>query len=119
MGGFCHGDMSVLGCRYGVMEKNFKRYGKYFVYIVQCLDGSYYTGYTNDLEKRIDEHNNTKRGAKYLKGKLPVKLVWKKEYEYRHYAMRAEYRIKQLNRRQKELLVGGMRLDKVLGRQNM
>ncbi len=88
------------------------------MYIVQCRGSTYYTGYTNDLEKRIKEHNSGKRGAKYLKGKGPLKLVWAKEYKYLHYAMSAEYKIKQLNRKQKELLIGGMRLDKVLGKKN-
>ncbi|MDP1854154.1 MAG: hypothetical protein Q8L26_08160 [Candidatus Omnitrophota bacterium] len=47
-----------------------------------------------------------------------MKLAWSKEYKYKHYAMKAEYKIKQINRKQKELLVGGMRLDKVLSRKN-
>ena len=92
------------------------RKSKFYVYIVECQDGTYYTGYTNDLERRIKEHNGGCKGAKYLRGKQPVRVVWQKEYKYLCYAMRAEYRIKQLNRRQKELLVGGMRLDKVMAR---
>ena len=87
---------------------------KYFVYILECADGTYYTGYTNDLEKRVKEHNCSKRGAKYTRAKRPVRVVWSREYKYMHYAMKAEYKIKQLNRKQKELLVDGMRLDKVL-----
>ena len=94
----------------------FKHKDKFYVYIVKCRDGSYYTGSTKDLEKRIEEHNNGKRGAKYLRGKGPLKLVWSKEYKYLYYAMSAEYKIKQLNRRQKELLINGMRLDKVFSR---
>jgi len=92
------------------MEKS----ASFYVYILECADGAYYTGYTNDLEKRIKEHSGTKRGAKYLRGKLPVKLVWSKEYKYRYYAMSAEYKIKQLTRLQKESLVKGRRLDRVL-----
>ncbi|MCK4826488.1 GIY-YIG nuclease family protein [bacterium] len=98
------------------MKTNFKRSGRFFVYILECRDKTYYTGYTNDLEKRLKEHNNNKRGAKYLRSRRPVRVVWQKEYKYLCYAMRAEYKIKQLNRRQKVLLVGGMRLDKVLAR---
>ena len=71
---------------------------------------SYYTGYTNDLEARLIRHNKG-QGAKYTRAKRLVKLVWNKEYKYLRYAMKAEYSIKQLNRNQKELLVGGMRLD--------
>ncbi len=86
------------------------------MYILECSDRTYYTGYTNDLEKRIKEHNESERGAKYTRYKRPVKVAWTKEYCHLCYAMRAEYKIKQLNRGQKELLVGGMRLDKVLAR---
>ena len=96
------------------MKIRFNRSGRFFVYILECRDGTYYTGYTNDLGRRVKEHNENKRGAKYTRYKRPVKVVWKKEYRYLCYAMRAEYRIKQLNRGQKELLVGGMRLGKVL-----
>jgi len=86
------------------------------VYILECSDKTYYTGYTNDLGKRLKEHNDNKRGARYTRARLPAKVVWQKEYRYLRYAMRAEYKVKQLNRRQKELLVGGMRLDKVLSK---
>jgi len=72
--------------------------------MLECKDGSYYTGYTNDLEKRVKEHNN-KRGAKCLRGKLPVKLIWCKEYGYFKNALRAEIKVKRLRRKQKEDLV--------------
>ena len=96
--------------------KKFKKHGRYLVYIVECRDGTYYTGHTNDLEKRLGEHNEGKRGARYTRGKRPVRLVWWKGYRYFGYAVRAEYKIKKLSRDQKKLLVGGMRLDKVLAR---
>jgi len=96
------------------VKEKFKRNGRFFVYILECRDGTYYTGYTSDLEKRLKEHNDTKRGAKYLRGKRPVQLAWKKEYRYLCYAMQAEYKIKQLTRWQKEKLVDGKRLDRVL-----
>ncbi len=95
-------------------KREFSRKGKFFVYIVECRDGTYYTGYTNNLENRVEEHNGGARGAKYLRGKLPVRVVWSREYKYKHYAMSAEYKIKQLNRCHKDLLVGGMRLNKVI-----
>lgn len=98
--------------------KKIKRHDGFYVYIVKCKDGTYYTGYANDLEKRLKEHNDGKRGAEYTRYKRPVKLIWNKEYKYKHYAMKAEYKIKQMNRKQKELLTGGMRLDKVLSRKN-
>jgi len=54
------------------MKKKLKREGKFWVYMVECSDGTYYAGSTNNLEKRIKEHNYSRRGAKYLRGKLPV-----------------------------------------------
>jgi putative endonuclease len=59
------------------MKKKIKRSGKFHVYIAECRDGTYYTGSTNNIEKRIDEHNSGKRGAKYtpLTRKQKEKLV--------------------------------------------
>ena len=96
------------------MRKKIKRTGRYFVYIVECNDATYYTGYTNDLQRRIKEHNNSKRRAKYLRGKLPVKVVWSKKYRYFRPAFLTEKRIKDLTRKQKETLIRGKRLNKVL-----
>ncbi|MDD5328356.1 MAG: GIY-YIG nuclease family protein [Phycisphaerae bacterium] len=81
-----------------------KREGKFFVYIVQCRDETYYTGYTNDLKSRIALHNGG-NGAKYLRGRLPVKLVYAKEYHYYKNALRGERNIKKLTREQKERLI--------------
>lgn len=87
------------------MKNRFSRYGKYYVYIVECRDGTYYTGYTNNLERRIREHNNTARGAKYLRGKLPVELVYTRRYKYYKRALNAERKIKKMTRKQKEELM--------------
>lgn len=89
--------------------KKFSKYSQYFVYILQCQDGTYYTGYTNNLENRIKEHNNSKRGAKYTRYKRPVKLVWCKEYRYFKKAFLEEKRIKKLRRYQKEEIISGKR----------
>jgi len=89
------------------MRKKIKRHSQYYVYIVKCKDGTYYTGHTNDLEKRIKEHNDNKRGARYTRYKRPVKVVWKKEYRYFKRAFLEEKRIKALTRQQKEKLVDG------------
>lgn len=94
-------------------KRSFKRNGKFWVYIVECSDNTFYTGYTPDIEKRIKLHN-AGRGAKYTRDRLPVKLVWSKEYKYFKKAFLMERRIKRLTRLQKESLVGGRRLDKVL-----
>ena len=90
-----------------------KRSQGFYAYIVRCVNGTYYTGYTNDLKKRIKLHNQGK-GAKYTRDRRPVKLVWKKEYRYFKPAFKLEKKIKKLTRLQKEALVKGRRLDKVL-----
>jgi putative endonuclease len=77
---------------------------KFFVYIVKCKEGTYYTGYTNDVRNRLKAHNDGK-GAKYTRGRRPVELVWNKEYKYRKSARKEEYRIKQLRRDQKIKLI--------------
>ena len=92
------------------MKNKFKRKGSFFVYIVQCSRGTLYTGYTIDLEKRLKLHNNGK-GAKYLRGKGPIKLVYAKEYKYYKNAVKAEVEIKKLTRKQKQNLVAERPLD--------
>ena len=85
-------------------KRKFKKRAGFNVYIAQCADGTYYTGLTNNLEKRIALHNNGK-GAKSLRGKLPVKLVYSKKYKYYKNVFLAEKNIKRLTRKQKEKLV--------------
>lgn len=94
-------------------KRKFRRSGKFWVYIVECKTGTYYTGYTNDLEKRIKRHNQG-LGSKYTRMNLPVSLVWKKEYSRFQSAFKTEMLIKQLTRLQKETLVKGRSLEKVL-----
>ena len=75
-----------------------------YVYILRCNDDSLYTGWTNNLEKRVKAHSNGK-GAKYTKARLPVELVYFEEYENKIEAMRREYAIKQLKRKEKLMLI--------------
>ncbi len=75
-----------------------------YTYILKCSDNSYYTGWTNDLEKRVQCHNDGK-GAKYTKPRLPVEVVYYETFEQKEDAMRREYEIKQLSRKQKEGLI--------------
>lgn len=77
-----------------------------YVYIIQCCDGTYYTGWTIDLEKRISEHNQGK-GSKYTRGRLPVTLRYYEEFDTKEKAMKKEYFIKQLSRKEKENLING------------
>ncbi|MDO4661883.1 MAG: GIY-YIG nuclease family protein [Tissierellia bacterium] len=75
-----------------------------YVYIVRCSDNSLYTGRTNNLQKRIETHNSGK-GAKYTRSRLPVKLVYKKEFETKNDALKYEKKIKSLKKSKKEELV--------------
>lgn len=80
------------------MDKSFK---KYFVYILRCSDGTLYTGYTNNLQKRVDTHNRGK-GAKYTASRLPCELVYSECYYSKSDALVREYYIKhRMNRKEK------------------
>lgn len=74
---------------------------EHIFYVLECNDGSYYAGYTNDLNRRITTHNEGK-GAKYTRAKLPVHCIYFETYETKRAAMQAEYRFKQLTRKKKE-----------------
>ena len=75
-----------------------------YTYILKCKDGSLYTGWTNDLEQRVAAHN-TGKGAKYTKARRPVELVYFEEFETKEQAMKREYAIKQMARKDKIELV--------------
>jgi putative endonuclease len=72
----------------------------HFFYVLTCTDGSYYGGYTNNLERRIKLHNEGK-GAKYTRGRGPVKLTYSKGFDNKSDALRAEYYFKRLSRKKK------------------
>ncbi len=80
----------------------------YYTYILECADGTYYTGYTDDPGRREAVHNSGK-GAKYTRSRLPVKMVYTEEYETKSEAMKREAAIKSLDRRQKEALIHDVR----------
>ncbi|MGN0708700.1 MAG: GIY-YIG nuclease family protein [Anaerovoracaceae bacterium] len=77
-----------------------------YTYILLCADGTFYTGWTNDLEKRVAAHNAGK-GAKYTKPRLPVKLVYYECFDTKNEAMSREAKIKRLTRSAKEALIKG------------
>ena len=76
----------------------------YYIYIVKCIDDTYYTGFTNNIEKRIHAHNE-KKGAKYTRGRTPVKLVYSEQFEDKKDALKREYEIKKFTRSKKERLI--------------
>lgn len=82
----------------------------YYTYIVQCSDGTYYTGYTTDINNRIRAHNQ-KKGAKYTRSRTPVVLMYHEEHKTKSDAMRREAAIKKLTREQKENLIQSRKKD--------
>ena len=76
----------------------------WYVYIVRCRDGSLYTGIATDVERRIDDHL-TNKGAKYLRGRGPLKLVFKKQVGEKGRALEVEHKVKRLPRHEKEALI--------------
>ena len=66
----------------------------YFVYMVKCADNTFYTGIATELERRIEEHNSSDKGAKYTRARRPVELVYSEEYPDRSSASKREYEIK-------------------------
>ena len=79
-----------------------------FTYILECSDGSFYTGWTNNLERRVKAHNAGK-GAKYTKSRKPVKLVYFEPFLTKQEAMRRAWEIKQLSRVEKWKLIQAMK----------
>jgi excinuclease ABC C subunit domain protein (fragment) len=77
---------------------------QYYVYLLECCDKTLYCGYTTDIAKRVAKHNQGK-GAKYTKGRLPVRLVYKESYNSKTEALKREYNIKQLSRERKLALI--------------
>jgi putative endonuclease len=78
---------------------------QYYVYIVKCKDKSYYTGVTNSLERRIEEHNTGKERSAYTYNKRPVKLVWYEVFSDIEEAISTEKQIKGWSRRKKEAII--------------
>ena len=79
----------------------------YHLYILKCSDNTLYTGITTNLSRRVKEHNSSKLGAKYTRGRQPVKLVYSKKFTNRSRASKKEMRIKKLSREEKLDLICG------------
>jgi len=80
----------------------------YFVYMVECSDKTLYTGIAKDLKRRVDEHNQSNKGAKYTKARRPVTLIYSKKLKDRSEASKMEYAIKKLSREKKLQLITGI-----------
>jgi putative endonuclease len=83
----------------------------YFVYLVQCSDNSLYCGYTTDLQKRINNHNFSKQGAKYTASRRPVILKYYESFLTLSEALKREYALKKLSHTEKEMLIKKERSD--------
>jgi putative endonuclease len=83
---------------------NLSRNGKWIVYIIQCSDKTLYTGTTSDIERRVKEHN-TKKGSKYTRTRLPVRLVYTETYNKRSEALKREIQVKAWTRAKKIALI--------------
>jgi len=81
----------------------------YFVYILQCADDTLYTGITTDLNRRINEHNGAKEGARYTKTRQPVALKYSEQHETKSEALKREIEIKSWPREKKLNLIGESR----------
>lgn len=79
---------------------------KYYTYILECADSTLYTGYTNNIEKRLITHNSGK-GAKYTRGRLPVRLLYFEEFDTKSEALKREIYIKKLSKNNKLKLIKG------------
>lgn len=78
----------------------------YFVYILKCADETFYTGIAKELERRVEEHNNSTKGAKYTRNRRPVELVYSEVHPDRSSASKREYEIKKkMNRDEKLKLI--------------
>lgn len=77
----------------------------WYTYLLECSDKTFYTGITTNLQKRLETHNSSK-GAKYTRGRTPVKLLCAKEFPNKSEASKEEYRIKKLSKQKKQFLVG-------------
>lgn len=75
-----------------------------YTYMVRCKDGTLYTGWTNNIERRMEAHNSG-TGAKYTKSRRPVKLVYCEEFQTKEEAMKREYAIKHMEKKEKEKMV--------------
>jgi putative endonuclease len=81
----------------------------YSLYILRCADGTYYTGITTDMARRLSEHNGLSgSGAKYTSARRPVEIVYEASFPSRSEALKEELRIKQLTRSQKQELISGV-----------
>ena len=87
------------------MRESEKNWASWHLYVVRCEDDSLYTGITTDIERRLEEHRSSPKGAKFLRGRGPLKLAYHCKIGDKGKALQAEYRLKQLPKQLKEEIV--------------
>jgi len=91
----------------------------YSIYLVRCNDGSLYTGIATDVERRLKEHTDSNKGAKFLRGKSPLTLVFQRKLGDRSLATKVEIQVKKLPKQEKSnLTILATRIDDALTRIN-
>jgi len=78
----------------------------HYFYVLECSDGSYYAGYTVDIERRLHNHNSGK-GAKYTRGRTPVKLLYSEKFDSKSEALRMEIKFKKFSKKKKQMYIEG------------
>ena len=91
-------------CAVITLRSRISREGSNYTYLLECADGTYYCGWTNDLDRRVRSHNEG-RGAKYTRSRRPVRLVYSERFATREEAMSREWHLKRLSRAEKEKLI--------------
>ena len=82
---------------------------EWYLYVLLCADGTYYTGVTTDTKRRLHEHNKTRKGAKYTRARRPVRMVYiEGPYTRRGESQKVEHKFKSLSRKQKEEYINGL-----------
>ncbi len=92
------------------MENGTTATGGNYAYILLCADGTYYCGWTNDLDRRLRAHNSGK-GSRYTRTRRPVRMVYTEEFSTRQQAMSREWHLKRLSHAEKSLLAAGRMPD--------
>ena len=81
----------------------------WYVYMIRCSDASLYTGVTTDIERRFNEHKESKKGSKYARAKIPLRVVYSETHASRSEAQIREAQLKKLEKKEKEALVNGQK----------
>ena len=90
------------------MTETAKEHQEWHLYILRCKDGTLYTGITNDLNRRFEEHQtNSPRCAKYLRGRQPLTMIYHTQFDNKSLALKAELKVKKLTASQKKLFASG------------